>query len=113
MESQVVELEEHQRAELAKFGEERALADASKDSAHQAELARIDAAHKAEAETLQRRLLDEQSTPGERVASEINKLKREHEKATASLRDENSAQLASERQAYDALTEQKERDHRN
>jgi CheY-like chemotaxis protein len=112
MESQVVELEEHQRAELAKLAEERALADASKDSAHQAELARIDAAHKAEIETLQRRLLDEQATSGERLSSEVNKLKREHEKAVASLRDEHSAQVASERQAYEALTEQKERDHR-
>ena len=113
MESQVVELEEHQRAELAKLGEERGLADASKDSAHQAELARLDATHKAELETLQRRLLDEQSSSGERLATEVNKLKREHEKAMASLRDEQSAQVASERQAYEALTEQKERDHRN
>jgi CheY-like chemotaxis protein len=113
MESQVVELEEHQRAEVAKLGEERALADASKDSAHQAELARIDAAHKAETETLQRRLLDEQATSGERLATEVNKLKREHEKAVASLRDEHAAQIAAERQAYEALTEQKERDHRN
>jgi CheY-like chemotaxis protein len=113
MESQVVELEEHQRAEVAKLAEERALADASKDAAHQAELARIDAAHKAETETLQRRLLDEQSTSGERLAAEVNKLKREHEKAMASLRDEHAAQIASERQAYEALTEQKERDHRN
>jgi CheY-like chemotaxis protein len=113
LESQVVELEEHQRAEVAKLGEERALADASKDAAYQAELARLDAAHKAEVETLQRRLLDEQSTSGERLTTEIAKLKREHEKATASLRDEHAAQLASERQAYDALTEQKERDHRN
>jgi hypothetical protein len=113
MESQVVELEEHQRAEVAKLGEERALADASKDSAHHSELARLDAAHKAEIETLQRRLLDEQATSGERLASEMSKLKREHEKAMASLRDEHSAQVASERQAYDALTEQKERDHRN
>ncbi|HEY2729973.1 MAG TPA: response regulator [Polyangia bacterium] len=113
METQVVELEEHQRAELAKLTEERALADASKDSAHQAELARVDAIHKAETETLQRRLLDEQSTSGDRMAAEVSKLKREHEKAMASLRDEQSAQLASERQAYETLTEQKERDHRN
>jgi CheY-like chemotaxis protein len=113
MESQVVELEEHQRAEIAKLGEERALADASKDSAHHSELARIDAAHKAETETLQRRLLDEQATSGERLASEVSKLKREHEKAIASLRDEHAAQVASERQAYEALTEQRERDHRN
>src|SRR5450432_807649 len=113
MESQVVELEEHQRAEVGKLAEERALADASKDSAHHSELARLDAAHKAEIETLQRRLLDEQSTSGERLASEVNKLKREHEKAMASLRDEQSAQVASERQAYEALTEQRERDHRN
>jgi CheY-like chemotaxis protein len=113
MESQVIELEEHQRAELGKLGEERALADASKDSAHQAELARIDAAHKAESETLQRRLLDEQSTSGERLAGEVSKLRREHEKAVGSLRDEHAAQVASERQAYEALTEQKERDHRN
>jgi CheY-like chemotaxis protein len=112
LESQVVELEEHQRAELAKAGEEHALADASKDSAHQAELARIDAAHKAETEMLQRRLLDEQSTSGDKLASEIGKLRREHDKAIASLRDEHSAQVASERQAYEALTEQKERDHR-
>jgi CheY-like chemotaxis protein len=113
MESQVIELEEHQRAEVGKLAEERALADASKDSANQAELARIDALHKAETETLQRRLLDEQSTSGERLAGEVNKLKREHEKAMASLRDEQSAQVASERQAYEALTEQRERDHRN
>jgi CheY-like chemotaxis protein len=112
LESQVVELEEHQRAELSKLAEERALADASKDSAHGAEVARLDAAHKAELETLQRRLIDEQSTSGERLASEVNKLKREHEKAIASLRDEHSAQLASERQGFDARTEQKERDHR-
>ncbi len=93
METQVVELEEHQRAELAKLTEERALADASKDSAHQAELARVDATHKAETETLQRRLLDEQSTSGDRMAAEVSKLKREHD--------------------YETLTEQKERDHRN
>ncbi len=113
LESQVVELEEHQRAELAKAGEEHALAHASKDSAHQAELAGIDAAHKAETEMLQRRLLDEQSTSGDKLASETGKLRREHEKAVASLRDEHSAQVASERQAYEALTEQKERDHRS
>jgi CheY-like chemotaxis protein len=113
LESQVVELEEHQRAEIAKLGEERALADASKDSAHQAELAHLDASHKAEIETLQRRLLDEQANSGERLTTEISKLKREHEKAMASLRDEQTAQVASERQAYEALTEQKERDHRN
>jgi CheY-like chemotaxis protein len=112
MESQVVELEEHQRAELAKAGEEHALADASKDAAHQAELSRIDAAHKAETEMLQRRLLDEQATSGDKLAAETGKLRREHEKAIASLRDEHSAQIASERQAYEALTEQKERDHR-
>ncbi|MDB4980692.1 MAG: response regulator receiver [Myxococcales bacterium] len=112
LESQVVELEEHQRAELAKTGEEHALSHASKDSAHQAELASIDAAHKAETEMLQRRLLDEQSTSGDKLASETGKLRREHEKAIASLRDEHSAQIASERQAYEALTEQKERDHR-
>ncbi|HTA18461.1 MAG TPA: response regulator [Polyangia bacterium] len=113
LESQVVELEEHQRAEIAKLSEERALADASKDSAHQAELARLDANHKAEIETLQRRLLDEQANSGERLTTEVSKLKREHEKAMASLRDEQTAQVASERQAYEALTEQKERDHRN
>lgn len=112
LESQIVELEEHHRAEIAKSTEERALADASKDSAHQAELARLDAAHKAELETLQRRLLDEQATSGERLTSEIARLKREHEKAVASLRDESSAQIASERQAYEALAEQRERDHR-
>ncbi|HVZ74296.1 MAG TPA: response regulator [Polyangia bacterium] len=112
MESQVVELEEHQRAELAKLGEENALAHTSKDAAHAAELARLDAAHKAEIETLQRRLLDEQATSGERLSSELSKLRREHEKASASLRDEHASQIASERQAYEALTEQKERDHR-
>src|SRR6185295_6070547 len=81
MESQVVELEEHQRKELAKLAEERELADSAKDAAHQAELARIDAAHKAEIETLKTRLIEEQSTSGERLTTEVNKLKREHEKA--------------------------------
>jgi len=74
---------------------------------------RIDGSHKSELEGLQRRLAEEQAAATERLNGELGKLRREHEKGVAGLREEQAAQLASERQAYEALTEQKERDHRN
>jgi chromosome segregation ATPase len=86
---------------------------ASAEGARQAELARIDGAHRAEVDGLQRRIAEEQATGSERLSSEIGKIRKEHEKAIAAAREEQAVQLASERQAYEALTEQKERDHRN
>ena len=51
---------------------------------------------------------------GERAAVDrARQVRKEHEKAIAAAREEQAVQLASERQAYEALTEQKERDHRN
>src|SRR6185369_7163294 len=76
-------------------------------------LARLDAGHKVEVETLQRRLTDEQTAATERMTAEVARLRREHDKALGSLKEEQATQLASERQAYEALTETKERDHRN
>ena len=49
----------------------------------------------------------------ERFTTEVARLRREHEKAIAASKEEQGLQLASERQAYEALTEAKERDHRN
>ena len=86
---------------------------ASAEAARQAEQARTDLAHRGETEALQRRLAEEQAAASERLSSEVGKLRKEHEKAIAAAREEQAVQLASERQAYEALTEQKERDHRN
>jgi DNA-binding response OmpR family regulator len=113
METRIGEQEEANRAETARLSDEHGQAMASAEGARQAELARIDVAHRAEVEGLQRRLTEEQAQAGERLSSEVVKLRREHEKAIAAARDEQAVQLASERQAYEALAEQKERDHRN
>ena len=112
-ESRLAEAEENHRAELARLNDEHGQAMASAEGARQAELARIDSAHRAETDGLQRRIAEEQAVAGERLASEIGKIRKEHEKAIAAAREEQAVQLASERQAYEALTEQKERDHRN
>ena len=113
METRIGEQEEAHRAETARLSDEHAQAMASAEGARQAELARIDAAHRSEVEALQRRLTEEQAQAGERLSNEVAKLRREHEKAIAAARDEQAIQLASERQSYEALAEQKERDHRN
>jgi DNA-binding response OmpR family regulator len=112
-ESRLAEAEENHRAEVAKLNDEHGQATASAEGARQAELARSDSAHRAEVDGLQRRIAEEQAQGSERLASEIGKIRKEHEKAIAAAREEQAVQLASERQAYEALTEQKERDHRN
>jgi len=112
-ESRLAEAEETHRGEVAKLNDEHGQASAAAEGARQAELARIEAAHRAEVDGLQRRIAEEQATGSERLASEIGKIRKEHEKAIAAAREEQAVQLASERQAYEALTEQKERDHRN
>ena len=112
-EARLAEAEETHRAELARLNDEHGQAMASSEGAHQAELARIEGAHRAETDGLQRRIAEEQAVGGERLASEIGKIRKEHEKAIAAAREEQAVQLASERQAYEALTEQKERDHRS
>ncbi len=113
LEARIAEQEETHRAELARLNDEHGQALASAEAARQTELVRSDVAHRAETEGLQRRLSEEQVLAGERLASEMGRLRKEHEKAIASARDEQAVQLASERQAYEAVTEQKERDHRN
>jgi CheY-like chemotaxis protein len=112
-ESRLAEAEESHRGEVARLNDEHGQATASAEAARQAELARNDAAHRAEVDGLQRRIAEEQATGSERLSSEIGKIRKEHEKAIAAAREEQAVQLASERQAYEALTEQKERDHRN
>jgi DNA-binding response OmpR family regulator len=113
LEARIAEQEEAHRAELGRLNDEHGQALASAEAARQTELVRIDVAHRAETEALQRRLSEEQVLASERLTSELNRLRKEHEKAIASARDEQAVQLGSERQAYEALTEQKERDHRN
>jgi CheY-like chemotaxis protein len=113
LEARLAEGEEAHRAELARLNDEHGQGLASAEGQHQTELVRIEVAHRAEIEVLQRRLTDEQAAATERLNAEVSKLRKEHEKAIAAARDEQAVQLASERQAYEALTEQKERDHRN
>ncbi len=113
METRLGEQEEAHRAETAALSDEHGQAMASAEGARQAELARLESAHRSEVEGLQRRLTEEQAQAGERLSNEVAKLRREHEKAIAAARDEQAIQLASERQSYEALAEQKERDHRN
>jgi Response regulator receiver domain len=113
LERRLAESDDAHRGELSKLGDERSTAEAAAEAARDAERARTDAAHKAEVDGLQRRLADEQVAATDRLAAELGKQRKEHDGALAALRDEQAAQLASERQAYEALTEQKERDHRN
>ncbi len=113
METRLAEAEEAHRNAIAQLADEHGQAMAAAEGARQAELGRIDAAHKAEVEALQRRLAEEQAQAGERLTGEVAKLRKEHEKAIAAARDEQAVQLATERQSYEALAEQKERDHRN
>ena len=107
------ETDEAHRTEVARLKEDQTAGNAAVETAHHTELARIDAAHKAEVEALQKRLADEQAAANERFTSEVARLRREHEKAIAASKEEQGLQLTSERQAYEALTEAKERDHRN
>jgi DNA repair exonuclease SbcCD ATPase subunit len=113
LETRIAELEEAHRLEVARLNEDHGEEMATAEAARQAEQLRTDVAHRAEIEALQRRGADEQSAAAERLVGEVSKLRKEHEKALAGARDEQALQLASERQAYEALTEQKERDHRN
>jgi CheY-like chemotaxis protein len=113
LEGRIVEIEEAHRQELAQLNDERVGAEAAAENERQAELARLEGAHRAEVEGLQRRLVEEQAAANDRLQSELIKVRREHEKALMAAKEEQSAQLASERQAYEALTEAKERDHRN
>jgi CheY-like chemotaxis protein len=112
-EFRLAEAEDAHRAEQAKLNDEHGQAIAQAEAARQLELTRIDVAHRAEVDGLQRRIAEEQAAATERLTSEIAKLRKEHEKAIAAAREEQALQLGSERQAYEALTEQKERDHRN
>lgn len=107
------EADEAHRTEVGRLKDDQTAGGAAVESAHHTELQRIDAAHKAEVEGLQKRLADEQAAANERFTTEVARLRREHEKAIAASKEEQGLQLTSERQAYEALTEAKERDHRN
>jgi CheY-like chemotaxis protein len=113
LEARINEIEDAHRVELGRLKEEHASHEAASENARQTESARSESAHKAEVEGLQRRLAEEQAAASDRLAAEVLRLRREHEKAIGSSKEEQAAQLASERQAYEALTEAKERDHRN
>jgi len=112
-ETRLHEADEAHRLEVSRLKDEQSASSAATENAHQTELQRIDAAHKAEVEVLQKRLSDEQAAANERFTTEVARLRREHEKAIAASKEEQGLQLTSERQAYEALTEAKERDHRN
>jgi len=113
VEMRLAEADEAHRNEMALLADEHGQAMASAEGAREAELARIEAAHKGEVDALQRRLADDNAQAGDRLTNEVAKLRKEHEKAIASARDEQAVQLATERQSYEAQAEQKERDHRN
>jgi len=87
LEARIAEQEESHRAELARLNDEHGQAVASAEAARQTELVRIDVAHRAETEALQRRLSEEQVLAGERLSAEMNRLRKEHEKAIAAARD--------------------------
>ena len=112
-ESRIHELEEAHRVELEQLKDEQAAASSAAESARLGELARLDTAHKTEVEGLQRRMAEAETAANDRFTTEVARLRREHEKALAAGKEEQGMQLASERQAYEALTEAKERDHRN
>jgi DNA-binding response OmpR family regulator len=112
LESRMADHAEAHRNEVARLTDEHGEALAGAEGARQAELARLEAAHRVEIDGFQRRLADEASEAAERLTAEIARLRKEGEKSIAALRDEHQAQLATERQSYESLAEQKERDHK-
>jgi len=112
LEAKIADMEESHRNSLATAADEWAAAEAAEKAAHQAELLRLDIAHRTEVEGLQKRLNEEVASASERLQTELLKLRRDHEKAIASLKEEQALQLASERQAYETQTEAKHRGHR-
>lgn len=113
LEARIAELEETHRQETTRSNEERAAAEASAEAEHKAEVDRIKSTHATELEAIQRRASDELIGQGDRLQGEINKLRREHDKALAALKEEQTLQLAAEREAHQASIEAKERDHKN
>jgi CheY-like chemotaxis protein len=113
LEGKLADQEEAHRAALEKASDEWAAADAAQKAVQQAELARVDAAHRLEVDGLQKRLTEEVTAAAERLQTELFKLRRDHEKVIAGLKEEQALQLASERQAYETQTEAKHRAHRD
>jgi len=113
LEGKLADQEESHRAALEKAGDEWAAADAAQKAIQQAELARVEVAHRLEVDGLQKRLTEEVTAAAERLQTELFKLRRDHEKVIAGLKEEQALQLASERQAYESQTEAKHRAHRD
>ena len=86
---------------------------AAAEGARQAELARRDAAHRSEVEALQRRLTEEQAQAASGSPTRWPSSARSTRRRSPPRVKSRLIQLASERQSYEALAEQKERDHRN
>ena len=113
LEGKLADQEEAHRAALEKASDEWAAADAAQKAVQQAELARVEVAHRLEVDGLQKRLTEEVTVAAERLQTELFKLRRDHEKIIAGLKEEQALQLASERQAYESQTEAKHRAHRD
>jgi len=113
LEAKFAEADEAHRNTLAKATEEWAAAHDAERAAYAADAARSEAAHRVEVEALQRRLTEEVGSAADRLQTELLKLRREQEKATAALKEEQASQLASEREAYEAQTEAKHRAYRD
>jgi hypothetical protein len=112
LEGKLFEAEEHHHQQLTSATEDGIAKLQAEQAANQAELARIDAAHRQEIDGLQRRLADESAAATERLQSEMSKLRREHEKTVVSMKEEQALQLASERQAYEGQADAKHRAYR-
>ncbi|MES1165998.1 MAG: response regulator [Verrucomicrobiota bacterium] len=113
LEAKFAEAEEQHRTTLSKATDEWAATEAAEKAAHEGDLSRMEAAHRIEVESLQRRLGEEVATAAERLQAELLKLRRDQEKGIASLKEEQALQLASEREAYEAQTEAKHRAYRD
>lgn len=113
LETRIVEMEELHRSEITRLTDERTAVETSLLDQHEAELARINASHTAEIEAERRKSAEELTSTVDRLQTEMVKLRREHEKALASLKEEQAVQVAAERQANQAASEARERDHKN
>jgi len=113
LENHVADMEQVHRAEITQMTNERQSAEAAREEQARTEKTRVDMDHAAEVEAQQRRAADELAVLEDRHDVELTRLRREQEKAVASLKEEAAAQLAAERQAHEAALEAKERDHKN
>jgi len=113
LEARLHDDDEAHKSELARLREDREAEKASRESEVEAEIGRLNATHVAEIELLGKRHAEEKASLDDEREIELGRVRREHEKATLSLREEHNTAMENEKRAHQAALEAKERDTKN